>query len=111
MIKKIDGISKTLYSNNNLTERQKYQTGFVIFDAESNFEHIHPVFTLLSFFSFVRKLTTLIDRLGDPYVDNHQFFYVPRSPHQNFDCVNETIHFSAFTVLDIKLLMSILLTI
>ncbi len=40
------------------------------------------------------------------YVDNQQFFRVPRSPHRNFDCVNETIHFSAFTVFVIKLLMS-----
>ncbi len=69
------------------------------------------MFTVLSFFSFVRKQTILIDRLGDPYVNNHQFFCVPRSPHQNFDCANETIHFSAFMVFNIKLLMSMLLTV
>ncbi len=53
MIKNIDGISKTQHSINNLIEHQKYRTRFVIFDAESNFEHIYPVFTPLSFFSFV----------------------------------------------------------
>ncbi len=45
--KNIDEISKTRHSINNLTEYQKYQTGFVLFDAESNFEYIYPVFTLL----------------------------------------------------------------
>ncbi len=52
---KIDGISKIRDSINNLKAYQKYQNGFVIFDAESNFEHIYPVFTLLSFFNFVKK--------------------------------------------------------
>ncbi len=52
----------------------------------------------------------LIHRLGAPCKDNHQFFCVPRSLRQNFDAVNETIHFSAFTVLNIRLLMSMLLS-
>ncbi len=66
MIKNIDGISKTQDSINNLRAYQKYQNSFVIFDTESNFEHIYPVY--------------LIDRPGAPCVDNHQLFCVPRSP-------------------------------
>ncbi len=84
MIKNINGISKTQHSINNLPEHQKYQIVFVIFNAESNFEYIYPVFTLLPFFSFVRN-SILIDRLGNPCVDNYQFFCAPRFPHQNFN--------------------------
>ncbi len=54
-IKNIDWISKTRDSINNLKKYQKYQYSFVIFDAESNIEHICLVFTLLSFFNFVKK--------------------------------------------------------
>ncbi len=55
VLKNIDETSKTPDSFNNLKEYQKYQNGFVIFDAESNFEHIYPLFTLLSFLNFVKK--------------------------------------------------------
>ncbi len=93
MIENINEISKIQGSINNLKVYQKYQNSFVIFDAESNFDHIYSVVTLLSFFSFVKKETILIYRVGDQCVDNHQFFCVPRSPYQNFDCVNEIIYF------------------
>ncbi len=83
----------------------------LLFLMQNQILNTFTAFTRLPFFSIVRKGTILIDRLGDPYVDNHQFLCVPRSPHQNFDCVNETVHFSAFTVFDTKLLMSLLLTV
>ncbi len=44
--KNIDVISKIRHWINNLTDHQKYQIGFVIFDAESNFEHIYRYFSL-----------------------------------------------------------------
>ncbi len=61
VMKNIDGVSKTQDSINNLKEHRKYQNGFVIFDVESNFEYIYPVFTLLSFFNFFKKYTILIE--------------------------------------------------
>ncbi len=67
---------------NNLKEYQKYQNGFVIFDAELNLEHIY--------------LMCLTDRLDATCADNHQFFCMPCSSRQHFDRVNETVHFSAF---------------
>ncbi len=76
-IENMDGISKTQKSIVNLKEYQKYQNSFVSFDAESNFEQIYNV--------------CLIDHLGALYVDHHQFFCVPRSPHQNFDVVLLTV--------------------
>ncbi len=53
VIKNIDGASKARDSINNLKDRQKYWNSFVVFDGESNFEHIYPLFTLLSFFNIV----------------------------------------------------------
>ncbi len=54
-IKNIDEILKIRDLINNLKAYQKYQNAFVIFDAESKFEYMCPVLTLLSFFSFVKK--------------------------------------------------------
>ncbi len=51
----IDEISKIRDSINNLEVYQKYHNDFIICDAESNFEHIYPTFTSLSFLSFVKK--------------------------------------------------------
>ncbi len=99
VIKNIDGISETRDSINNFTVSKELEW-FYIFDAESNFEHIYPVLPVV-----------IIEHLGAPFVDNHQFFCVPYSLHQNFDRVNETIYFSVFTVFDIELLMWMLLTI
>ncbi len=48
MIKNIDGISKIQNLINNLKYIKNIRT-------VSNFEHIHPLFTQLSFFSFVKK--------------------------------------------------------
>ncbi len=45
LVKNIDGISKTRDSIHNLKEYQKYQNSFVIFDADSNFEHIYQMFS------------------------------------------------------------------
>ncbi len=42
MIKNIDEISKSQDLTDNLKDYRKYQNSFVIFDAESNFEHIYP---------------------------------------------------------------------
>ncbi len=45
MIKNIDEIPKTRNSIDNLEDYQQYQNSFVIFDAESNFQHIYAVFS------------------------------------------------------------------
>ncbi len=55
VIKNIDGMSKTRRLINNLTKHQKYQTSFVTFDAESNFKHIYPMFTLRYHFSVLTE--------------------------------------------------------
>ncbi len=47
---------KNLTSINNLTDHQIYQTSFVIFDAESNFEYIYPVFYFVIIFQFCQKI-------------------------------------------------------
>ncbi len=55
VIKNIDRISKTGDSIYNLKVYQKYQNGFVIFDAELNFEHIYPLCLLCYHFSVLSK--------------------------------------------------------
>ncbi len=89
---------------------QKLKIRSIIWKHNKNIRMIHYFWCRIKFWAYLPCIYSiiifqfiLIDGLGAPYMDSHQFFCVPHSPHQNFDSVNETIHFLVFTVVDIKL--------